>query len=118
MPLPAHLLIHTVEIVNPVEDVDAYGNTIWEYDLSGGVPVAAWMQQDQRAEQFTDGRATDTQGWLLMTNEPDVGEKARVLWTGPNGPMTFELDGPAAPVYAGLAQAFHHTEATLRVVTG
>lgn len=118
MALPAHLLIHQVVIINPAEDIDAYGSTVYDYDLSGGQTVAAWLQQDQRAENFSDGRAADTEQWLLMCNESAIGEKARVIWDGPNGEMTFELDGPAAPVYAGLAQAFHHTEARLRRIEG
>lgn len=118
MPLPAHLLIHQVTIINPVEDVDAYGNVVWDYQSSGGTTVPAWLQQDQRAEQFTDGRAADTEAWLLMTNTSEITDKARVEWDGPNGAMTFDLDGPAAPVYAGLAQTFHHSEARLRRIEG
>lgn len=116
--LPDRLLIHQVTIVNPAEDIDAYGNQIWDYEHSGAVTVPGWLQQDSRGEQFGEGRATDTESWLLMTNHAEITDKARVEWTGPNGLMIFELDGPAAPVYAGLAQTYHHTEARLRRIEG
>lgn len=116
--LPGHLLIHRVTVINPAQDTDAYGNVVWDYAAGTTRTVCGWMQQDARAEQFTDGRAADTEAWLLMTNESAIADKARVRWTAPQGEMTFELDGPAAPVYAGLGRAFHHSEVRLRRIEG
>lgn len=116
--LPAHLLLHQVRVINPTTAQDAYGNTTFEY-AGAGVAVRGWLQQDSRSETFPDGRAPDSEGWLLMTNYADIAEKARITWAcGPRGAMTFEVDGPPAPVYAGLAQAYHHTETRLRAIAG
>lgn len=112
--LPGHLLIHAVQVVNPAATTDAYGNVTYDYSAGTTRTVCGWMQQDQRAEQFADGRATDTAQWLLMTNESEFADKARVRWHE----MTFELDGPAAPVYAGLSRSFHHSEVRLRRIEG
>lgn len=116
--LPSRLLIHQVTITSPAETTDAYGNTVYDYAAGTTRTVCGWMQQDARAEQFSDGRAADTAQWLLMTNVADIGDKARVQWTAPQGAMTFELDGPPASVYAGLARAFHHSEVSLRRIEG
>lgn len=110
MGLPEHLLVHTVTLTHPTVGADAYNNETLTY--TGGTSVTAWLQQSTRAEPLADGRDPLVQTWLLMTNEEDVRGRDRVTFDG----VTYEVDGPPEKVYA--PPGFHHTEATLRAVTG
>jgi hypothetical protein len=117
MSLPAHLLPHTVTLVRPASTADAYGNTVYDYGAGATrTAITAWIQQDSRTEPREDGRDALVQAWLVLTNHADILGTDRIEWTGPAGALVFEVDGPPEPTYtpAGL----HHTEATLRVVTG
>lgn len=114
MGIPDRLLPHEVTLVRPATSTETYGNT--KYDYSVGVAtrtvIAAWLQQDQRAEPVTDGRAPLVQKWLMLTNHADVRGRDRIE----HGTLTFEVDGPPAPVHTPASQ--HHVEATLKAVAG
>lgn len=117
--IPDRLLIHDVTLVNPAEATDAYGSVVWDYGAAATrTTVKAWLQQDQRSEPFSDGRAPDVERWLLITNHAEIADKARIEWAGETEPMVFEVDGPREPVYAGLATGYHHTETSLRHIEG
>lgn len=117
--IPARLLIHDVTVVNPAETADAYGSTVWDYGAGATrTDIKAWLQQDTRSEAFTEGRAADLERWLMISNHADIADKARIEWAGETAALVFEVDGPAEPVYAGLAGAYHHTETSLRHVEG
>ncbi|HEY1395022.1 hypothetical protein [Roseateles sp.] len=114
MGIPDTMLPHEVTVVRPATTTDTYGSQVRDY---GGAAtrtagVRAWLQQDRRAEPREDGRDPLEQAWLMLTNHADVQGLDRIEWTGP----TFEVEGPPEPAYTPAG--FHHTEATLRVVTG
>lgn len=113
MGIPAHILIHTVTRVRAATSTDAYNNTVLSWgETASTLAMTAWLQQDDRAEPRSDGRDPLEQRWLLMTNDTDIVGGDRVVF----GDLTFEVEGPPEPVYT--MNGFHHTEATLRVVTG
>lgn len=113
MGIPDSMLPHEVTIVRPATTTDAYGNDVRDYGVAATrTEIRAWMQQDRRAEPREDGRDPLEQAWLMLTNHEDVQGLDRVEWSGP----TFEVEGPPEPAYTPAG--FHHTEATLRVVTG
>lgn len=116
MGLPAHLLSQTVTRVRPVEATDTYGSKTYDYEAGTRTALAAWIEQQSRTEPITDGRDPLVESWLLMVNEADVDGRDRFEWTGPNGDLTFEVDGPPRPV--NTPAGFHHTEATLKAVAG
>jgi hypothetical protein len=110
MGIPSHLLVHAVTLTHPTTSSDAYNDEVEAY--AGGSSITAWLQQNTRAEPHTDGRDPLVQTWLLMTNEEDVRGRDRVTFDG----VVYEVDGPPEKVYTPAG--FHHTEATLRLVTG
>jgi hypothetical protein len=118
MAVPARLLPHTVTRVRPATSTDSYGNTTYDYGSSASrKDMAAWLQQNNRAEPLSNGRDPLDQVWLLVTNDKDIQGRDRVEWTDPAGnDVTFEVDGPPAPVFT--PGGYHHTESTLRVVSG
>lgn len=120
--IPAHMLVHTVTVVTPAESANGYGDTVYDYGAAAGrTEVAAWLQQDQRIEQFRDGRDPLDERWLLLTNHAPIGGRDRIEWADhPAGPVTFEIDGPTEPAYAPMSTgtALHHVEAQLRIVSG
>lgn len=117
--IPDRLLIHDVTVVNPAAATDAYGSIVWDYGAGATrTTVKAWLQQEQRSEPFSDGRAPDIERWLLITNHADIAEKARVEWAGETDSKVFQVDGPPEPVYAALASGYHHTETSLRQIEG
>jgi hypothetical protein len=113
MGIPAHMLPQTVTRVRPDTSTDTYGNTTYNYaSPASSTSMAAWLQQDNRAEPLSDGRAALEQVWLMLTNESDVLGHDRITF----GSSTFEVDGPPEAVYTPAG--YHHTESTLRVVSG
>lgn len=119
--VPDRLLIHDVTLVEPAETTDAYNNVVYDYVNGTRTQVKVWLQQDQRLEQFRDGRDPLDQRWLLVTNHPTISGHARIEWADhPAGAVTFEVDGPTEPTYAPLSSgsALHHVEAQLRIVNG
>lgn len=118
MPVPVALLPHTVTVIEPVEQTDAYNNATFDYgDDATRTQVAAWLQQDQRSEPHPDGRDPLDQRWLMVTNYPSITGKARIEWGDhPQGPVVFTIDGPPEPAYTPTG--FHHLECTLRVTEG
>lgn len=110
MGVPDRLLPHTVTRVRPVTTTDAHGNAT-ETGTSEK-SMAAWVQQDQRTEPRTDGRDPLVQLWLMLTNDTDVLGGDRIEWGG----KVFEVEGPPEPVYTPAG--YHHTESTLRAVSG
>ncbi len=116
--VPAGLLPHTVTRVRPATSTDDYGNETYDYVTAASrTTMRAWMQQDNRTEPASNGRDPLVQGWLMVTNNPDVRGRDRVEWTPPSGAaLVFEVEGPPAPVYTPAG--YHHTESTLRVVSG
>lgn len=119
------LLPHTVTVVDPAEGEDSYGNTTYDYGAAATrTPAKAWLEQTQRAQVAAVGADPLQERWLLVTNHSPIGRRARIEWTGPGGPMVFELDGQPGPFYNPLAMAAaasstpHHTELTLKIVDG
>ena len=114
MGVPSGMLPHTVTRIRPSSSPNTYGDDALDYTVppATSTSMAAWLQQDNRTEELTEGRAPLDQRWLLITNESDVAGLDRIVW----GSLTFEVDGPPAPVYTPAG--FHHTEATLKVVEG
>lgn len=117
MGLPDSALPHTVARVRPATTTDSYGNTVRSYGGSATrTNMAGWLQQDHRSEPRAEGRDANVQAWLLITNDSDILALDRIEWTGPNGALVFDVDGQPEPVYTPAG--YHHTETTLRVVTG
>lgn len=114
MGLPAHLLVHTVTRIRPAATTNTYGDAALSYDVPPAASKAmpAWVQQDQRLEERTDGRDPLEQRWLLMTNDDDVQALDRIVHEG----ETFEVEGPPARV--NTPAGFHHLEATLYQAKG
>lgn len=113
MGVPAHMLPHTVVRVRAATTTDAYNNTVQDWGAGADrVEMAGWLQQDSRKEPRSDGRDPLEQVWLLVTNDDDVLGTDRFEGLG----LTFEVEGPPAPVHTPAG--YHHTETTLRVVTG
>lgn len=117
MGLPARLLTQSVTRVRPATATDALGSTTYDYGAAATrTALAAWIEQQSRTEPLTDGRDPLVESWLLMLNESDVDGRDRFEWTGPNGDLVFEVDGPPRPTHTPAG--FHHTEATLKAVGG
>lgn len=123
--VPDRLLPHVVTVVDPATSTDGYGNTTYDYGPAATrTPVKAWMQQDQRSQVTANGADPLQQRWLMVTNHSPIGRRSRIEWTGPAGPLVFELDGQPGPFYNPLAMAAaastapHHTELTLKIVDG
>lgn len=125
--VPDRLLPHTVTVVAPATSTDSYGNTVYDFGEAATRTgnVAAWLQQDQRAQVPTAGADPLQAKWSLVTNHSPIRRRDRIEWAdGPEGPMTFELDGQAGPTYNPLQMAAagtsapHHTELTLKIVDG
>lgn len=113
MGVPDRLLPHQVTIVRPAVSTDSYGSQRYDYGVGATrTTVAGWMQQDRRMEPRTDSREPLEQRWLLVTNHQDITGRDRIEWDGP----TMEVEGPPAPVHTPAG--YHHTETTLRAVTG
>lgn len=117
--LPANALVHSVDVVRPAQTVNSHGNTDDDYGAAATrTTIDGWLQQEQRAETFPDGRNPLEERWLLMTNHVDVDGNDRIEWAAhPAGPMTFEVHGPPEPIYTP-AGGFQHLEATLRILDG
>jgi hypothetical protein len=124
--VPGRLLPHTVTVVTPATSTGGYGNTVYDYGAGATrTEVAAWLQQDQRAQVATQGADPLQEKWLMVTNHSPINRRARIEWDGhPGGAVVFELDGQPNPAYNPLAMAAtgssnpHHTELTLRIVDG
>jgi hypothetical protein len=115
--VPDRLLVHDVVLVEPVIAADAYNDQTYDYSNGTRTDIKAWLQQDQRLEQFRDGRDPLDERWLLVTNHETVSGHARIEWAGhPAGTVTFSVDGPTEPAYTPAG--FHHLEAQLRIVSG
>jgi hypothetical protein len=114
MGIPDGMLPQTVTRIRPSSSTNTYGDTAFSYIVppATSTTMAAWLQQNNRTEEATEGRAPLDQRWLLITNDSDVEGHDRIVW----GALTFEVDGPPAPVYT--PGGYHHTEATLKVVEG
>lgn len=112
---------HTLNVVSPVMTDDGYGNLA--ADFGNTAPrrrIRGFVQQNQRAEPFTDGRAPLVGIWLLITNDPGVTGSDQIEWLTPDltaVACTFTVDGPPEPVYSTTG-GYHHLEATLRIVEG
>lgn len=116
--VPERLLAQQVTVVRPATVVDAYNNTTLDYGAGATrTPITAWLQQEQRTEQFRDGRDPLDERWLMITNASDILGIDRIEWADhPRGAVVFELDGPPEPAYT--PSSLHHYEATLRLVQG
>lgn len=113
MAIPAGKLPHTITRVRPVVGTDAYNSQTYDYgEAADRREMPGWMQQDRRGEPLEDGRDPLEQAWLLITNDPDVQGLDQVEWSGP----TMQVEGPPEPVYTPAG--YHHTESTLRAVSG
>ena len=113
MPLPDRLLPLSVVLVRPVEAVDRYGNTTYDYGPAATrTTVRAHIDQRVRSEPIADGRDPAVGDWLMFTNHTDLAARDRVEWDG----ELFEVVGPPWPVVTPVG--VHHVEATLRAVEG
>ena len=112
--IPTALLPQTVQRIRPSTSTDAYGNAARTYAAppADSKDMAAWLQQDRRLRPLSDGRDPLEQNWLLMTNDDDIQGYDRIVF----GSITFEVEGPPESVYTPAG--YHHTEATLRKVSG
>lgn len=111
--IPARFLPITATLVHPAIVIDRYNNTVYDYGSAATrTPIATWIDQSAADDSASDGRTPITGGWKLITNHSGIDAADRIEWDA----ETFELDGPAWPVYtpAGV----HHTEARLRRVEG
>lgn len=111
--LPPHLLPHTVTRIRPSESTNSHGDEALDYTVppATSASITAWLQQQKPSEPITDGRQPLIREWLLMTND-EVQGRDRIAF----GSLTFEVDGPPAPVYT--PGGLHHYEANLRLVEG
>lgn len=118
--VPATLLPQTVTLVRPAVTRDEYGSDEYDYGPAATrTAITAWLQQDRRqlvTAVADEGRRTQDQRWLMVTNHPDVRALDRVEWTSPAGLVTFETDGPPEPAFT--PRGFHHSEVGLRIITG
>lgn len=114
MGVPASMLPHSVSRIRPSTTTDDYSNTTLVYAVppATSAAMAAWLQQDDRTEELSEGRDPRVQRWLMVTNDADVAALDRIVF----GTLTFEVDGPPEPVYT--PSGYHHTESTLRLVEG
>lgn len=119
--VPGYLLRHTVTLVRPAVLTDDYGSDEYDYGPAATrTPIRGWVEQRLRRELVgvaQDGRQTQDERWLLVTNHGDVRALDRIEWTAPAGPMTFETDGPPAPTFTPFV-GLHHTEVWLKQITG
>lgn len=114
------LQIQTLTVITPSPGgLDSFGNQTWDYGVTATRrDIAGWIQQDQRSEGFIAGRDPLEEHWLLMTSDVALTGRDRVYWgTCPTGPTTFEVEGPPEPAFRP-GTGFHHTEATMRILTG
>lgn len=123
MAVPTILLPHTVTLVRPEITTDDYGSDQYDYgDAATRTAITAWLQQDRRqiaTGTASEGRQTQDQRWLMVTNHADVRALDRVEWTSPTGLTgltTFETDGPPEPAFT--PRGFHHFEVGLRIIAG
>src|SRR5262245_16415564 len=114
MGVPAALLPHTVTRIRPATTTDTYGSDLLTYTVgpATSTTMAAWRQQDNREEPVADGRDPLLQRWLMVTNDSDVLGYDRITF----GSLTFEVEGPPKPTYTPAG--YHHTESTLKLVSG
>ncbi len=98
---------------------DGFGNPTWDYGVGATRrDIQGWIQQDARSETASPGRDTKEQRWLLITNDEAITARDQIYWAaGPQGPVTFEVEGPPEPTFRP-ATGFHHTEATMRELVG
>jgi hypothetical protein len=118
--IPGWLEPAALIVITPTRTgTDSFGNGIWDYG-PGAVRrnIVGWVQQHRRTEGFMPGRDPLEESWLLITNDSGLTGSDRIQWlTYPTGPITFEIEGPPEPVLRP-SSGFHHTEATMRAVTG
>jgi hypothetical protein len=124
--VPSRLMPHRVTVVEPAVTT-SYGNTEYDYGAAATrtTDVAAWLEQQQRAQIPVIGADPLQERWLMVTDHTPIGRRARIEWAGhPSGAVTFELDGQTNPLYNPLAMAAsgssepHHTELSLKIVDG
>jgi hypothetical protein len=124
--VPDRLLPHTVTVVAPAVSTDSYGDKEYDYGAAATrTAVKAWLQQDQRTQVTVVGADPLQSRWLMVTNHSPIARRSRIEWAdSPEGPLVFEIDGPANPSYNPLAMAAagtngpHHTELSLKIVDG
>lgn len=113
MGVPEHLLTQEFTRVRPASSTDSYGNTRLDWGVvASRVTAMGWLEQTARTEPETPGRDALSQAWLLITNYADIRGRDRIEYAG----ITFEVDGPPAPV--PVPGGIHHYEANLTVVSG
>ena len=110
--IPAGLLVHAATWVAPGTDIDAYGNTVPDWDAATSTAIRCRVEQASRDETSDETRDALVSTWRLYANETGITGRDRVVALG----LTFEVDGPPALVADGAGT--HHLEATLRVVGG
>ncbi len=117
MAIPGHLLNLEVTRVRPAQvGPDDLGNTTLDYGAAATrTAVSARLQQDQRTEQFPDGRQPGESQWMLFTNDPDIDRADRFEVDLPTGSVTFEVHGRPEPAYG---DEYDHTETLLRLLEG
>jgi hypothetical protein len=112
--IPASMLIHTVARIRPTTSTDAHNNTTYNYTVppATSTNLTGRMEQNKASEPLADGRQSSERNWTLFTNESDVAVSDRIVF----GSLTFEVEGPPAPMYDGVG--FHHLEVALRIFDG
>ncbi|MFC4335210.1 hypothetical protein [Salininema proteolyticum] len=111
--IPERLLPHAVVVIEPTVTTDAYGNIVRDYDNPAArTETQAWLQQTTHALVISDGRAAQSQEWLMVTNHTVISGFDRIEWDT----KRFDIDGPPRPVHTPAGG--HHYELTLRLVEG
>lgn len=108
--IPDDKLPHVAVKKRPTKSVDAHGSDKYTYPDSGP-EIRGWFQQRTTTE-LVGGRQTVITQWWFFSNDPDLQPKDRLAW----GADSFEVDGDAAPRWS--PDAFHHSQALLKRVTG
>jgi hypothetical protein len=111
MTIPARLLPISVTWVRPGATVDAYGNTVDDWDTVTSSPLDVMIEQRRTVEQ-RDGRDVTVTTLVLFTNELAVAAIDRFVW----GDATYDVDGD--PWIVQAPDGPHHVEAALLRVEG
>ena len=112
MTLPAHLLVHQAAWLRPATTVNAYNDTVVDWDAATSTTIRVRLQQEARDEVADESRDTFVQRATVWANEDGISGSDRLVI----GSTTWEVAGP--PALVADAVGTHHLEATVRAVSG
>jgi hypothetical protein len=110
--IPAHLRPVDVTWIEPGDALDAYGNTVDDWDTpASSTAISVWLEQlDTREER--DGRDTVVGLETIYTNELAVTPRARFV----RGDVTYAVHGEPSVEYSPAGP--HHVEVRVLRVEG